>query len=219
MARPNSKRLSLNRLAEDWREAIFSSIKSIRLKDAVAVLSATGCRPAELELGVVVCIRNNRLMISIPGAKVNPEMGRGQPLRAICIEQATPWGEYLFTRATENSGEMTVKYDAGGVSQRLSEKSRDLWPRRKTLVSAYSYRHFIGKSMKESGEPPEKIAMTLGHASDFSQTVYGRAGGSKKSSGMHGIVLAVAKNPVRHSAKLDKFKHNNHPTNHNTLRT
>ena len=114
---------------------------------------------------------------------------------------------------------MTVKYDAGGVSQRLREKSRELWPRRKTLVSAYSYRHFIGKSMKESGETPEKIAMTLGHASDFSQTVYGRASGSKKTSGMHGIVLAVAKNPVRHSAKLDKFKHNNHPTNHNTLRT
>ncbi len=218
MAHPNSKRLSLNRLAPDWREAVFRSIKSPRLKDAVAVLSAVGCRPAELEKGIAISIRNNRLILGIVGAKVNPETGRGQPVRAIYIDQTTPWGEYLFSRAKESTMEMTIRYDAGGVSQRLREKSRELWPRRKTLVSAYSYRHFIGKSMKESGEPPEKIAMTLGHASDFSQTVYGRAGGSKKTSGMHGIILAVTKNPVRHSAKLDKLmKHNSRTTHHNSL--
>ncbi len=217
MARRNSKRLSLKRLAPHWREEIFHSIKSVRLKDAVAILSVTGCRPAELEAGVVVCVRNNHLMLRIQGVKVNPSIGRGQPLRAICADTKTPWGEYLFSRASETSGEMTVRYDAGGVSQRLREKSRELWPRRKTLVSAYSYRHFIGKSMKESGEGAEKIAMTLGHASDFSQTVYGRAGGAKKAAGQHGIILALTKNPVRHSAKLDKLKPNNRTTNHNTL--
>ena len=73
------------------------------------------------------------------------------------------------------------------------------------MVSAYSYRHFIGKSLKESGEDKNKIAAVLGHATDYSQAVYGRAGGGKKGAGQHGIERAIASNPIRHSIKSDKL--------------
>jgi hypothetical protein len=59
--------------------------------------------------------------------------------------------------------------------------------------------------MKESGASPEMIAKMLGHASDYSATVYGRAGGGKKCADQHGIISAEASNPIRHSPKSEKI--------------
>lgn len=200
-----SKKYGLSKLAPNWREKIFNSIHSERLKAAVAVLSAAGCRPSELEMGVVVRLKEGALHLGIKGAKVDPKNNRGQPVRLLVVDQESPWGKYLVQKVLGCPDQaMTVIYDAGGISQRLREKSRELWPRRKSLVSAYSYRHFLGKSMRESGEDQEKIAFTLGHASDLSQLSYGRAGGSKKLAGQHGILAAIATHPVRHSPKLDR---------------
>ena len=201
-----SKKYGLAKLAPNWREQIFESIRSERLKAAIAVLSASGCRPAELEMGVIVRLKDGALHLGIKGAKLDPANARGQPLRLLVVGQETPWGSYLTQKLLSCPDQrMTVIYDAGGVSQRLREKSRELWPRRSSLVSAYSYRHFMGKSMRESGESAEKIAFTLGHASDLSQLKYGRAGGGKKTAGQHGIVAATATNPVRRSPKMDRL--------------
>lgn len=202
-----SKRHTLSRLDVSWREKIFASLHSERLKLAVAVLSASGCRPSELERGVLIKVRDEHLQIGIHGSKVDASTGRGQPLRLLVVDSDTPWGAYLKDRVErETNPTIRVAYDAGGVSQRLREKSREIWPRRSTLISAYCYRHFIGKSMKESGESSQKIAQVLGHASDFSQTVYGRAGAGKKCAGQHGIVKAIASNPIRHSPKTDRLE-------------
>jgi len=207
-----SKRHTLGRLAAGWRESIFESIKSERLKLAVAVISATGCRPSELELGVVVRLtQDGRLQVGIQGTKVDARMHRGQPLRLLFICEDSLWGRYLKERAA--AGALIVKYDAEGISQRLREKSRELWPRRSNLVSAYSYRHFLGRAMKESGLPAEEISKTLGHASDFAQLSYGRAGGGKKTAGQHGILKVIVQNPIRHSPKTDRhlrFAKSNH---------
>lgn len=201
-----SKRYGLSMLDKNWREKIFKSLHSQRLKLAVAVLSCTGCRPSELERGVIVRLQNDQLQIGIHGSKVDEKTGRGQPLRLLVVDYANPWGEFLYQELICNDGQhMTVKYDAGGISQRLREKSREIWPRRKTLISAYTYRHFMGKSMKESGESADKIAATLGHATDFSQKSYGRAGSGKKSAGLHGVLAAGASNPIRHSPKTDRL--------------
>jgi len=201
-----SKRYTLSKLPIEWRERIFQSISSARLKQAIAVISSTGCRPSELERGVLVALKGERLQFGIKGSKVNEEMGRGQPLRMLIVDGSTSWGAYLSECIMNNHGKpLLVKYDAGGISQRLREKSRDLWPRRRSLISAYTYRHFIGKSLKESGADKELIATVLGHATDYSQAVYGRAGGAKKGAGQHGIERAIASNPIRHSAKTDKL--------------
>jgi len=202
-----SKRYGLGKLDQMWREKIFSSIKSEHFKRAVAVLSASGCRPVELEVGVVVhLVEDNRLQIGIRGAKVDLQTRRGQPLRLLQIDINTPWGAYLMDQVLLSDSKMIiVSYNAASVSQRLREKTRVLWPRQKTLISGYSYRHFMGKSLKESGEDPIKIASTLGHATDYSQSCYGRAGGGKRSAGQHGVVSAVTTNPIRHSSKCDKL--------------
>lgn len=198
-----SKRHTVGRLAAGWRESIFSSIKSEHLKLAVAVISATGCRPSELEIGVVVRLtQDGQLQVGIQGTKVDARMHRGQPLRLLFICDESLWGRYLKERAA--AGPLFVKYDAEGISQRLREKSRELWPRRSNLVSAYSYRHFLGRAMKESGLPAVEISKTLGHASDFAQLTYGRAGGAKKTAGQHGILKAITQNPIRHSLKTDR---------------
>jgi len=201
-----SKKHTLVKLAPSWREKIFSSIKSERLKLAVAVISATGCRPSELERGIVIRLRDKDLSIAIQGSKVDLESRRGQPLRLLHIDCTTPWGEYLMQHVINSiDHRMLVKYDAGGISQRMREKSRELWPRRKSLVSAYCYRHFFAKSLKESGAGKEKIASALGHASDLAQTAYGRVGKGKKSAGSHGLISVEASNPIRHSKKTDRL--------------
>lgn len=202
-----SKKNTLGLLAPNWREKIFESIQSHKLKTAVAVLSATGCRPNELERGVLVLLEGGELVIVILGSKVNKLQNRGQVKRILLVHKLSLWGAFLKTQVLSYpESRMHVTYDSGGISQRLREKSRELWPRRKTLVSAYTYRHFIGKSMKESGEPPDKIAQALGHASDYSQAVYGRAGGRKKTKDAHGILHASATEPVRHSPKTDRLE-------------
>lgn len=202
-----SKRYMLSKLPDGWRESIFLSLHSERLKLAVAVLSASGCRPSELEVGVLVSHQAGKLKIGIQGSKVDEVRGRGQPLRLLSVDDSTLWGAYLAEQISLNEGKpILVKYDAGGISQRLREKTREIWPRRSKLISAYTYRHYIGKSMKESGEAKDNIAAVLGHASDFSQSVYGRAGRSKKGAGQHGIKRAIASNPIRHSPKTDKLK-------------
>lgn len=201
-----SKRYNLSKLDPCWREKIFASLHSQRLKLAVAVLSCSGCRPSELERGVIVRLQNAQLHIGIHGSKVDSETGRGQPLRLLVVDQGSAWGHFLVGEVSSHEGQyMTVKYDADGISQRLREKSREIWPRRKTLISTYTYRHFMGKSMKESGEGVNKIAATLGHATDFSQSCYGRAGSGKRNAGQHGILAAGAINPIRHSPKTDRL--------------
>ncbi len=203
----HSKRYGLSKLDPQWREKIFASLHSQRLKLAVAVLSCSGCRPAELERGVIVRFHNNQLQLGIYGSKVDAQTGRGQPVRLLVVDQSRTWAQFLISELCRHeSRHMTVKYDAGGISQRLREKSREIWPRRKTLISGYTYRHFMGKSMKESGETAEKIAVTLGHASDFSQGCYGLSGSGKRSAGQHGILAAGATNPVRHSPKTDRLE-------------
>ncbi len=201
-----SKRYGLTKLADGWREQIFASIISDRLKIAVAILSASGCRPSELERGVVVQLKAGQLYIGIHGSKVDEATGRGQPLRLVQIDTRNPWGEFLLGQATksEHNG-IIAQYDAGSISQRLREKSKQLWPKKRPLISAYTYRHFIAKSMKESGLNADIIAKTLGHASDFSATAYGRVGAGKKCGGAHGVISASASNPVRHSPKLERI--------------
>ena len=202
-----SKRHSLSKLATGWREAIFSAIKSARLKLAVAVLSASGCRPSELENGVLVGLGADGLLrIGIVGVKVNETMGRGQRHRGVVVNSGTPWGAYLREHVINEGKSVTITYDAGGISERLREKSRELWPRRKALVSAYSYRHFIGRALKESGTAPETIAKVLGHATDYAQNAYGRVRITKRGNGEHGILEAKATNPVRHSKKTDRLE-------------
>lgn len=206
VANCKGKKHTLSLLTPNWREQIFANLHSIKLKTAVAVLSATGCRPCELEQGVILAISEGVLVIVICGSKLNILQKRGQAERSLVVSRQTPWGAFLSERLSLYERNMLVTYDAGGISQRLREKSRELWPRRKTLVSAYSYRHFIGRSMKESGEPSEKIAYTLGHASDYSQAKYGRAGGRKSTAGAHGIIFATASEPIRHSPKTDRLQ-------------
>jgi integrase len=201
-----SKKYGLTRLAVGWRAQLLASVASVKLKTAVAILSATGCRPSELERGVVVQLKSEKLYIGIHGSKVDEEKGRGQLHRLIQIDTQNPWGQFLLNQATnsEQNG-FVASYDAGSISQRLREKSKLLWPKRRPLISAYTYRHFLTKSMKESGESAEMIAKMLGHASDYSATVYGRAGGGKKCANQHGIISAEASNPIRHSPKSEKI--------------
>lgn len=206
-AKKTGKRHSLRSLAPNWREIIFAAISSDRLRLAVAVLSATGCRPSELERGVIVqVLSDGQLRLGICGTKVDEAIGRGQPRRALWVDPASPWGNFLRQAAGRlPTGKMIVTYDAEGVSQRLREKSKEIWPRRKTLISAYSYRHYIAMSLKESGASADLIARVLGHASDFAQTAYGRAGANKSSAGKHGVIEAKVANAVRHSPKTDRL--------------
>jgi len=70
-----SKRYTLTKLSDGWREKIFASVHSERLKLALAVLSTTGCRPSELERGVMLRLFNGNLTLGIQGAKVDVETG------------------------------------------------------------------------------------------------------------------------------------------------
>lgn len=111
----HSKRYGLSKLDPQWREKIFASLHSQRLKLAVAVLSCSGCRPAELERGVIVRFHNNQLQLGIYGSKVDAQTGRGQPVRLLVVDQSRTWAQFLISELCRHeSRHMTIKYDAGG---------------------------------------------------------------------------------------------------------
>ena len=78
----------------DWLSRAYEAATDAQ-KPAVAVLWASGCRPAEIAMGVDVSKRKGGvLVIEIPGAKVKDDAG--QPRRSIAIREDSEAGKALL---------------------------------------------------------------------------------------------------------------------------
>ena len=100
----HSKRVRLRGLQADWRAQMFGGlgIKS-KYQAPLAVLSATGARPAELELGVQVALApDGQLVFTIQGVKTHG--GKyGQEIRILTVRPETRETLFLVAqvRATD----------------------------------------------------------------------------------------------------------------------
>ena len=78
--------------ALSWQEQVMASA-TVKQKPFIALMWATGCRPAEIERGVTVRRVHGGIEIEIPGAKVTAT--NRQPRRKILIDASSPAGLHL----------------------------------------------------------------------------------------------------------------------------
>ena len=183
----NSKRKTIKRLPPDWRNKIFTRAieKKSKYADAVATLSLTGCRPAEIEKGVVFEIYNEELKVTISGAKTHD--GKfGSPTRSFVMSEDSLAFEHIRDLCITGGGSFTVIAKAKAIGDAVSLLAKDT---KLTKSSAYSFRHQMSADLKAGGFATESVAKVLGHCTDRSQTYYSAAsgkGGGRNISSIEG---------------------------------
>jgi len=207
MEAPKERRKRLTKRATvptdpDWRATVFEAATEAQ-KPGVAVLWASGCRPAEVESGVDVHVfeKDGRRMvcIDVPGAKVTEKSG--QPRRRIIIDAASDPGSALISvmgdadRMTIKRGAAVLNNDFSRIRKRLKRTGGADWQ-----VSPYSMRHqmsadakaHFAQEMPDEDAAVDAVATLLGHRVTRSQGRYGHPSQAKGEP-----ALSASKPPMR----------------------
>ena len=185
-----TKRATLPK-AEGWQARVYEAATDAQ-RPAVALLWATGCRPAEVGKGVdLVRDDKGRLLVRIPGAKVREAHSAGQPVRILLIDENTEAGKALAAVLGAEK-KRTIQRKA----ERLNKDFAAIRARIGGSASPYSMRHQVSADLKaDMGQDhAEEIAAALGHRSTRSQ---GRYGSVQQAKGSSAIKAARATYPVR----------------------
>ena len=169
--RSNGKRGSIDGLPADWRDRVQAELRDGD-RAAVAVMSLSGARPAELR-GVKVRQNGGTLTLTIGGAKFDEERGvKSRTLEFSRDELAQTQAGRDLSDWLGNRPVRTVAYD-GSLSAFRERVARAADRADLPDVSGYSYRHAQARELKQAGTERDEIARCLGHRSERSQSVYG----------------------------------------------
>jgi integrase len=226
--RMGAKKGRIGALPQNWQTRILEAARQrektygATYAPALAVLEATGCRPAELAKGVKIRRTESGWEFTIEGVKIGKTGGvakqveRGVPYRFIVVRSSTAlWSKVLTEEARKRGDRFEIKTSsADTIGTQMRRVAQSEWPDLTSaqLPSPYSYRHRMARDMKTQKMPAEDIAAALGHASCFSQKRYGRwrkGGGSEgpkraaKSSvkARNGAKLLASRSPLAHFKK------------------
>jgi integrase len=168
----NSKRSSAADLPQDWRDRVQNELARGD-KAAGAVMSLTGCRPAEARGIKVTQNDEGDVTLAIKGAKFNEF--RGVESREITISRAdlekTQAGRDL-SEWLSNCEQRTTSY-TGDLSAFRARVNLAFDRAELTGASAYTFRHAQAAELREAGASLSEIAERLGHRSLNSQSKYG----------------------------------------------
>ncbi|WP_212635553.1 hypothetical protein [Ralstonia insidiosa] len=104
------------------------------------------------------------------------------------------------------NGEARLTHKADYLYNCVISLGKPVFPRLRTRVSPYCFRHQIASDLKaDPAVPLEDAAKFMGHLSDYSIGRYGHAVHGK--SGLERIkpLVVTASRPVKHSPKVDKL--------------
>jgi len=201
MARFKTK---MRHLAPEWADKLWDAAQA-RNRGAgaewllpLSALAVTGIRPASLEKGATFDLVYDRdgaeyIRARSFGAKILKDINgapiRGQDKVQVCWRLSPPADtphrpEELsaILQALRNSEQrrITVAYDAEGISTRIRELSKEIWPRKQYHVSAICYRELLSSCCKDAGISAGDIAKVMGHLSTESQGRY--SSGTRRST-------------------------------------
>lgn len=195
-----SKRRSLKALPSDFREQMSDALTGSTYKLPYLVAAVTGCRPAELQTGVVVELDGNNITFTIVGAKVKGS-SQGQAFRKIGYDVNTQHplvrelvNELLMRQVRELNVSVQSKVNLTSALRRVGRK---LWPQNKVDVTVYTLRHAAASQFKQHLSPDE-VSQALGHRVDKTATVYGQHQ-LARGSGMLEPTIVQAAVPVKHT--------------------
>ena len=212
---PQSKKVDLSKLPANWRQRVFEATESSRKKpsgvrQAVAIIWATGCRPAELEEGVEVKINEAGLLVfHIRGAKYRAEdegphkAKRGLEWREIVVAPgSTPAADLLMNLVQRAPGKkMTFDYKSDSLRAQLYKIGQEVFQKMKEppVISAYTFRHAMGADLKSCDDMTDiERSQVMGHLSQASLLKYGRR---RRGGGGVRPVLTVTASAVPHGER------------------
>lgn len=191
-----SKRLDLSKLPKTWRSQVFEQVKpekQSRLASSVALLWATGCRPVEIEKGVLVKLEAGVLVVEIKGAKTGPipvmtprdadgrsetvQTDRGLEWRRLKLSSKLNAATEYLARLCADGQVHTIDYNKNSLRTRLNEAGQLAIKKIPdgVTISPYTFRHALGSDLKSCDDySDEEKSMVLGHLSCDSLSVYGR---------------------------------------------
>ena len=184
----HSKRARLRGLPQDWQEQMFSGLrKGSKYQDIVAVLSATGARPEEFVEGIEVTLEDaGTLRFEIKGVKTHG--GKyGQETRSFSLKVDRQELAYLRNRLQDNDRKMVVTASAGALSDKIRQLSQKVFPKLKSTVSAYVFRHQVAADLKASGLSDAEVSAALGHCVDETKGYYSSAQSARSIGGITNI--------------------------------
>ncbi|WP_029970980.1 hypothetical protein [Paraburkholderia graminis] len=218
-----AKKPALKLLPPDWREAIWRQAcepewrqSRPQLLPALAVLWLTGCRSAELAKGAHVAVRGDYLLIRLRGAKCVDAAGRerGQPTRMMgfAIDAgANPALKLLHALSAhysvDGAAQFTITHDEDYLYNSIVQLGKSTFPRLRTRVSPYCFRHQVASDLKaDPSVSLEDAAKVMGHLSDYSIGKYGHAAHGRKGQGgrVRAPFVQTAR-PIKHSPKVDRL--------------
>ena len=180
-----SKRVALAGLPVNWPQLVCEKAASGKYHLPSLILSATGCRPAELQRGVLFWIGRSGelqaecLFMQVKGVKVREE--QGQPDRIIAYRTTCSDSiiqaliAHLDAAGKRNEGLVVSVESSGNFSKELVRLARILWPGHRHTISAICYRHQTAANVKKhnGGDAASRV---LGHRSRKTRRNYGTAG-------------------------------------------
>jgi integrase len=172
----SSKKKSLTGLPPDWRELVAEAADG-QFRNAVLVVLLTGCRPAELEKGVLIERIKGSLYATIQGAKVKHNAGQKQRKFRIADHPITNMLMRVMDESDETRDKLLVEVKHGNsVTTNMRKTGKKLWPKKKQSITAYTARHAMAADCKVAiydGADPDIVSQVLGHIVDKTASYYG----------------------------------------------
>ncbi|WP_133155170.1 site-specific integrase [Kinneretia aquatilis] len=196
----SSKSRMLKRLPMGWREGFLEAVaSSAQYAMPCALLDACGLRPVELEKGVAMEMKGDRIQVRIEGGKVRD--GAGQPWRQFELtREALPaWAYDKVNQATA----LTVSADPDALRAFIGRVSEKLFPRHDPprandiLLSAYLFRHALVSDLRAEGWDSADIAAVIGESSAQTTKWYGVNWGTGGRRSHKTRVASIVKDTVQ----------------------
>ena len=147
----------------------------------ILTLSLTGCRPIELQKGILWKVESSKLVTTIIGAKISQYAG--QEIRALTFPVIGELAEAMNKLVIENGGELFVSVSSTvNLTTAIRSAAKRAFPKFKKSVTAYSFRHQAAADWKaavNNSDNPEQnlteVSGMLGHATSQMKGRYGHS--------------------------------------------
>ena len=175
--RRESKR-KLGKVPDNWREVLVARMPTWRSQ--AMVQAVTGCRPAEIGLGVRLIVKQGQLLAHIQGKKIGPYSGQKWRAMSWFLSDAPPLVHELAEMVNKAGGEMIVDYKnrlnsdpAKAFSGAIRQAAARAFPGHTVTITPYSMRHALASDLKASELTSQEQSAALGHQVVETKSTYG----------------------------------------------
>lgn len=209
-ANPNlSRRTILSRLPDGWRDSFWAAVRDSSLPDHAkapfAIFRLLGCRPQEVEDGILVEAAGNKLSLTVlyPAKSHHEKYGLGTRTHTMRIIGTQ--ARWLADYAMSHGGRIKIAVPRKRLLKTARAVSGRAFPGIHPPVVPYDFRHQFSADVKAHAaglfpDSPSKraeyVAERMGHSSCKSQRAYGT---SKQAGGLGGVDIGTVtiKDPSR----------------------